>query len=540
MNILKNYESIQPTSLETIMTTHNMTGYCANVNGRLKELSAIVKGKNDIVFLDLHHDEAMRVYETSLRFLILYATNLIDPSIEITFNYSISRSIYMDVALQSISLTSFHETLLKTLKEIIQQDIPIRRIQMPLDEAKQYYDTHFLNHKTQLFKFRQEAYVNAYQIETYINYLYGYMVPSSGYIKDYELFIYKEGLMLQYPRAEYDAKIPPFKDEQVYKNTLKKVAKWSEIIEGDTIDKVNAYAQSTYDAVSLIQMSESKHSAMLYELAEDISSKYDQLKLIGIAGPSSSGKTTFARRLQIELQARGLHPVAISIDDYYLHPDFVPKNDDGSPDLEHIESLDLKQFNEDLFALTQGKTVTLPHFDFKTKTRKLGKTLTLNPNEVILIEGIHALNQRLTETINRSFKYFVYIAPQTQLHIDKHAPIRVSDMRLLRRIVRDAVYRDTPAEKTLDMWASVRQGEFRWIYDHQQHADYTFNSELAYELAVLKKHAIHRLEAIDTLSPHFMKANYLLKFLKYFDDIKDELVPNHSLIREFIGGSVFE
>lgn len=540
MNILKNYETIQPTSLETIMTTHNMTGYCANVNGRLKELSAIVKGKNDIVFLDLHHDEAMRVYETSLRFLILYATNLIDPRIEITFNYSISRSIYMDVALQSISLTSFHETLLKTLKEIIQQDIPIRRIQMHLDEAKQYYDTHFLNHKTQLFKFRQEAYVNAYQIETYINYLYGYMVPSSGYIKDYELFIYKEGLMLQYPRAEYDAKIPPFKDEQVYKNTLKKVAKWSEIIEGDTIDKVNAYAQSTYDAVSLIQMSESKHSAMLYELAEDISSKYDQLKLIGIAGPSSSGKTTFARRLQIELQARGLHPVAISIDDYYLHPDFVPKNDDGSPDLEHIESLDLKQFNEDLFALTQGKTVTLPHFDFKTKTRKHGKTLTLSPNEVILIEGIHALNQRLTETINRSFKYFVYIAPQTQLHIDKHAPIRVSDMRLLRRIVRDAVYRDTPAEKTLDMWASVRQGEFRWIYDHQQHADYTFNSELAYELAVLKKHAIHRLEAIDTLSPHFMKANYLLKFLKYFDDIKDELVPNHSLIREFIGGSVFE
>ena len=540
MNTLKNYQTTQPTSLEKIMTTHNMTGYCANVNGRLKELSAIVKGKNDIVFLDLHHDEAMRVYETSLRFLILYATNLIDPHIEITFNYSISRSIYMDVALQSISLTSFHETLLKTLKEIIQQDIPIRRIQMPLDEAKQYYDTHFLNHKTQLFKFRQEAYVNAYQIETYINYLYGYMVPSSGYINDYELFIYKEGLMLQYPRAEYDAKIPPFKDEQVYKNTLKKVAKWSEIIEGDTIDKVNAYAQSTYDAVSLIQMSESKHSAMLYELAEDISSKYDQLKLIGIAGPSSSGKTTFARRLQIELQARGLHPVAISIDDYYLHPDFVPKNDDGSPDLEHIESLDLKQFNEDLFALTQGKTVTLPHFDFKTKTRKLGKTLTLNPNEVILIEGIHALNQRLTETINRSFKYFVYIAPQTQLHIDKHAPIRVSDMRLLRRIVRDAVYRDTPAEKTLDMWASVRQGEFRWIYDHQQHADYTFNSELAYELAVLKKHAIHRLEAIDTLSPHFMKANYLLKFLKYFDDIKDELVPNHSLIREFIGGSVFE
>ena len=540
MNMLKAYESKELTSLESIMNANNMKGYCANVNGRLKELSAFVHGKNDIVFLDLHHDEAMRVYETSLRYLILYAVYCIDPMIEVTFNYSISRSIYMDVTLHNMSLEYFHQTLSKILHDIITENIVIQRIQMPIDVAKKYYDNHYLNHKTRLFKLRKESYVNAYQIKDYINYLYGYMVPSSGYIKDYELFIYKEGLMLRYPRAEYDAKIPPFKDEQVYKNTLKKVAKWSEIIEGDTIDKVNAYAQSTYDAVSLIQMSESKHSAMLYELAEDISNKYDQLKLIGIAGPSSSGKTTFARRLQIELQARGLHPVAISIDDYYLHPDFVPKNDDGSPDLEHIESLDLKQFNDDLLALTQGKTVTLPHFDFKTKTRKNGKTLSLNTNEVLLIEGIHALNQRLTETINRSQKYFVYIAPQTQLHIDKHAPIRVSDMRLLRRIVRDAVYRDTPAEKTLDMWASVRQGEFRWIYDHQQHADYTFNSELAYELAVLKKHAMYRLEAINTMSPHFMKANYLLKFLKYFDDIKDDLVPNHSLIREFIGGSVFE
>lgn len=529
-----------PVSLESIMQANHIEGYCAKVNGRLKELSAVISGKQNIIFLDLHHDEAMRIYETSLRYLIAYAAYLIDPHVQITFNYSISRSIYLDIENLTITLEAFYEKLSNTLQTIIRNDHKIKRISLSKEEAKTYYEKLDLTYKTSLFDIRKEAQVNAYQIDDYINYLYGYMIPSSGYIKDYRLFIYRSGLMLQYPRAEFDAKIPTFKEDPIYKKTLKHVANWAKIIEGDTIDKVNRYAKTKADAVSLIQMSESKHSAMLYELAEDISTRYDTLKLIGIAGPSSSGKTTFARRLQIELQARGLYPVAVSIDDYYLHPDNVPKNSDGTHNLEHIEALDLKQFNLDLLSLIEGKIVTLPHFDFKTKTRKLGKTLQLKPNEVILIEGIHALNQRLTETLNRTLKYFIYIAPQTQLHIDKQTPIRVSDMRLLRRIVRDAVYRDTSAEKTMEMWSSVRQGEFKWIYDHQQHADYTFNSELAYELAVLKKHAIHRLEKIELHSPYYMKANYLLKFLKYFEDIEDDLVPNHSLIREFIGGSVFE
>jgi uridine kinase len=529
-----------PVTLESIMQANQIEGYCAKVNGRLKELSAVISGKQLITFLDLHHDEAMRIYETSLRYLIAYASYLIDPHVQITFNYSISRSIYLDIENLNMSLETFYEKLSETLRTVISNNHKIKRITLSKEEAKTYYDQLDLSYKTNLFDVRKETHINAYQIEHYINYLYGYMIPSSGYIKDYHLFIYRNGLMLQYPRAEYGAKIPTFKEDTIYKNTLKHVANWAKIIEGDTIDKVNRYAKNKADAVSLIQMSESKHSAMLYELAEDISMRYARLKLIGIAGPSSSGKTTFARRLQIELQARGLYPVAVSIDDYYLHPDEVPKNEDGTPNLEHIEALDLKQFNLDILSLIEGKVVTLPHFDFKTKTRKSGKTLQLKLNEVILIEGIHALNQRLTETIDRALKYFIYIAPQTQLHIDKQTPIRVSDMRLLRRIVRDAVYRDTSAEKTMEMWSSVRQGEFKWIYDHQQHADYTFNSELAYELAVLKKHALHRLEQIELDSPYYMKANYLMKFLKYFADIEDDLVPNHSLIREFIGGSVFE
>ena len=530
----------QPKTLEQIMHDNKLFGYCANVNGRLKELTAIVNGNLQIEYLDLHHDEAMRVYETSLRFLLLYASFLIDPKIQISFNYSISRSIYVDLDNLTIPLEEYHQKLQLNMKQVIEQDFRFQRIQLSKEEATTYYKDIGLESKTHLFELRKENTVNAYKINDYINYLYGYMVPSTNYIQEFALFIYKNGLILQYPRAEYGAEIPPFKEENVYKNTLKHVAKWSKIIQGDTIDKVNRFALTKEDSVALIQMSESKHSATLYELAEDIASTYSTLKLIGIAGPSSSGKTTFARRLQIELLARGLTPVAISIDDYYLHPDLVPKNLDGTPDLEHIEALDLTQFNLDIKALIDGKKVTLPHFDFKTKTRKEGKSLQLKQNEVLLIEGIHALNQRLTEIIPRSLKYFIYISPQTQLHIDQHTPIRVSDMRLLRRIVRDAVYRDTTAEQTMKMWSSVRQGEFKWIYDHQQHADFTFNSELSYELAVLKKHAINRLSVITTDSPYYMKANYLLKFLKYFDDIDDNLVPNHSLIREFIGGSVFE
>ena len=527
------------TSLESIMKAHNIQALCANVDGRLRELNHVIQGEHEITFLDLHVDEAMRIYETTLRYMILKVLYEFDQSIQVTFNYSISRSIYIDI--QSSYRDDILLDVMKSgIERLIEQSLPIQRITKSKVDIQHLYFEANMGHKTEIFPYRKDELARVYQCCNYVNYLHGYMLPNTSYIKDYKIFIYNKGFILQYPRAEFNASIPPFIDEETYKNTLKSVAKWAKVIEGDTLEKMNDYATSCHSAVSLIQMSESKHSAMLYELAEDISTKYDTLKMIAIAGPSSSGKTTFARRLQVELQARGLHPVTISIDDYYLEPSQVPKQEDGTPDLEHIESLDLAQFNADLKALIEGKEVTLPHFDFHIKKRKQGKKLQLSEEDVILIEGIHALNERLTASISRSQKYLIYIAPQTQLHIDRESPIRVSDMRLLRRIVRDYVFRDTSAEETISMWASVRRGEFKWIYEHQKNADYVFNSELTYELAVLKKHAMKRLEAIDSSSTYFMKANYLMKFLKYIVDIDDDLVPNQSLLREFIGGSVFE
>jgi uridine kinase len=286
-------------------------------------------------------------------------------------------------------------------------------------------------------------------------------------------------------------------------------------------------------------MCETKHNHQLSELGDLIQSNIDSIRLIGIAGPSSSGKTTFSNRLRVELMSRGIKPVMISIDDYYLGKHLAPKGEDGQPDLEHIDALDVALFNHDMLALVEGQTVTLPKFNFKSGKREQGKTIGLDHDTPIIIEGIHALNEKLTQSIPKHQKFQIYIAPQTQLHIDDHNPISITELRLLRRIVRDQKYRNASAIDTMNMWPSVRRGEFKWIYPFQREANYTFNSELTYELAVLKKHAVAQLQAIPRDNKHFITANRLLKFLKYFDNIDDEIVPCNSLLREFIGGSSF-
>lgn len=538
MNIL-NVVVDQKTSIETLMLQHGFFGYAARVNGRLRELNFVCEGNLDIEFLDLSHDEVMRMYETTLRYLISKVIYDIDTSYHITFNYSFSRAIYLEVKGLKTSKASFLEDVLHRLNTLIEQKIPITRQTMSKEEAVKIYESMGKHDKIDIYPFRLESESHVYTCGSYINYLYGYMLPNTSYVNQYNLFSFQNGFMIQYPRAEYDGLIPPFEFEDKYKNALKHASKWHQLIEGEKIHHINTYAMSKEKAVTLIQMSESRHTAMLYEVAEDIRMRYHKLKLISIAGPSSSGKTTFAKRLRIELIARGLHPVMISLDDYYVSSNQIKHFVDGKPDLEHIEALDLKLFNQHLKALIEGETVTLPHFDFMTKTRKNGDSLTLKPNEVILIEGIHGLNPRLTESLQKTQMYQIYIGLQSQLHIDSESPIRISDIRLLRRIVRDIVYRDTPAEKTFDMWTSVRQGEFKWIYPYQKFADYVFNSALTYEIAILKKHALKHLKDIKETSPFYMKANYLIKFLKYTVDMEDDLVPNQSLLREFIGGSVF-
>ena len=512
----------------------------ATVNGRLRELSYIETKDADVEFLGYDHPDAIRVYESTLRYVIAMAVKNIMPSVKVRFNYSISRSI---LAVLDNYDGPVNHAVVNVIKDevdrLIKANLTIVRKRVSIGEATKLYTELGMPDKVDILEYREEDYVNLYECDGYINYMFGYMLPKTGLLDQYRVFPYHPGFIIQYPRAELGGDIPQFKDEPTFGKALKEAAKWGKIIQGNSIPKINEYAKDFQSAVDFVNMCETKHNHQLNELGDLIQSNIDSIRLIGIAGPSSSGKTTFSNRLRVELMSRGIKPVMISIDDYYLGKHLAPKGEDGQPDLEHIDALDVALFNHDMLSLVEGQTVTLPKFNFKSGKREQGKTIRLDHDTPIIIEGIHALNEKLTQSIPKHQKFQIYIAPQTQLHIDDHNPISITELRLLRRIVRDQKYRNASAIDTMNMWPSVRRGEFKWIYPFQREANYTFNSELTYELAVLKKHAVAQLQAIPRDNKHFITANRLLKFLKYFDNIDDDIVPCNSLLREFIGGSSF-
>ncbi len=512
----------------------------AKVNDRLRELSYIITKDANVSFLRYDHPDAIRIYESTLRYVIAMAIKKLYPSAKVRFNYSISRSILgVFESFDGIVNHEVIERIRDEVKTIISQDFEIKRKRVSIGEATKIYTELGMPDKVAILAYREEDYVNLYECNGYINYMFGYMLPSTGYLNDFNMFLYNPGFIIQYPRAEYNGEIPPFSDEPRFGMALKEAAKWGKVIHGNTIPLINAYAKDYVTSVEFVNICETKHHHMLNELGDMIQSNIESIRLIAIAGPSSSGKTTFCTRLRIELMSRGITPVMISIDDYYNSKDKAPKNEDGSPDLEHVDALDVEQFNHDMLGLIQGEEITLPKFNFVKGVREKGRTVKLDSDTPIIIEGIHALNERLTKSIQKHQKFNIYISPQTQLHIDNHNPISITELRLLRRIVRDQKFRNSSAIETMDMWPSVRRGEFKWIYPTQKEANYVFNSELSYELAVLKKHAVEQLQAIPSDNEHFITANRLLKFLKYFDDIEDDIVPCNSLLREFIGGSSF-
>lgn len=536
----KNYEFKSPQTLEQIKNEVGLkNAVAAEINGRLRELTYIVDEDTTVNFLDLTNSDAVRIYEASLRYLFAMALYELNPALNVRFNYSISRSILAVIEPEMNVTENFLAKLKNKVDEIIARNLPIKRITVTKEEAQDLYGKLNLLDKIDIFKYREEEHVHLYQSGEYYNYMFSYMVPSTGYLKDYEIMSYDPGFLIRYPRSEAGGQIPEFVDAPTFGRTLRDAHRWGKIIGGDTIAKVNEYARDRDSMVEFVNLCEAKHNNQLSEVANMISKHEDEVRLILIAGPSSSGKTTFTNRLKIQLKSVGINPVMISMDDYYLGKNDAPRDKDGNPDLEHVEALDINLFNQDILALIQGQEVTLPHFNFKTGKREVGKTIKVDRDRPILIEGIHALNDRLTSLIPKHQKFKIYIAPQTQLHIDNHNPISITDLRLLRRSVRDVKYRNSPVTMTMDMWASVRRGEFLWIYPHQEASDYVFNSELTYEFSILKRHALKHLQEIPRESSHFIAANRLVKFLKYFTDIDEDLVPNNSLLREFIGGSPF-
>lgn len=522
------------------LTKGNKDYICALVNGRIRELDYDVYYPAKIEFLTVKDHDAMGIYERGIRFLFSMACHLVYPNIKFKMTYSISRSIFAQDIDGNVKIMTndMVKSIEDKMREIVEKDYKFERLILSNSEASKLYKKLELYDKERILKYRPEKTVHLYSCDGYYNYMYGKMVPSTGYLKTFSLLSYSNGILIQYPRSEFDGKIPPFNDEPTFRDTLTHAQEWGNLVNLSTVSGINEHIE-TPEAVKLINMCENRHNRMLSELGAKIQENIDDIRLICIAGPSSSGKTTFADRLTMELISRGITPVRISLDDYYKIREEIPKDENGEYDFESIDALDVKLFNEDMNKLLQGEEVCVPTYSFKLNKRLFERKLKVGPHDPIIIEGIHALSTEMTASIPKYLKFKIYISPQAQINVDNENPISLTDIRLIRRMVRDYKYRGASAEETLKMWPNVRKGEFKWIYKTQEYANYVFDSFLNYELCVLKKYALPILNKIDKDGEFGTDAERLIKLLKYFVDIDEKWVPCNSLLKEFIGGSCY-
>ena len=513
---------------------------CAYVNHRVRELTYMIDKDAEVVPLTVKDRDAKPIYESSLRFLVAMAMHNIHPHYDIRFAYNISRSIFLQILNPQVTASGYMtRELIAEMNRLVDLDLPLVRQIVSKEEAARIFTEDGYPDKVAILKYRPEKTAHIYHCGNYRNYMYSRMVPSTGYIKKWIVKYYHPGIIIQYPRFDVNGEIPPFEDAPTFGKTLKRAHQWAQATGCDTIVGINERIEKDGD-IDFITLCEQKHNRQLCELGQMIEDERENIRLICIAGPSSSGKTTFANRLRIELLSRGIKPVRISMDDYYKDRGDTPLDEDGKPDFESADALDIELFNQNLSDLIAGFEVDLPKYDFMQGKRVKGRRLSVPIDQPIIIEGIHALNERLTSSIPSHQKFKIFIAPQSQVNIDNHNPMSLTDLRLLRRIVRDHQFRNSSALDTLNMWPSVRKGEFKWIYDTQEGANYVFNSFSAYELSAMKKYAMPLLESIDSENEHFPVVERLVRMLKFFDDIPDTWIPCNSIIREFICGSCYQ
>ena len=512
---------------------------CASVNNRVRELTYTIDKDSVIVPLGVMDRDAKPAYEASLRFVVAMAMRRIRPDVKIRFSYNVSRAIFMQILNKDVkSNYKLVDDLQKEMEKIIKADYPLVRHIVSKAEAAKIFKEEGFDDKVEILPYRPEKTCHVYECDGYKDYMYNRMVPSTGYITKYKIKFYHPGIIIQYPRPEVGGELPPFEDSPTFGRTLKRAHEWAVSTRFNSIVGINKRIEQDGD-IDVITLGEQRINRQLCELGYLIEDDRENIRLICIAGPSSSGKTTFANRLRIELLSRGIDTIRISLDDYYLTRDQAPKDENGDPDLESIDALDIELFNRNMADLIAGEEVELPKFDFKLGKRVKGRTLKIPQNQPIIIEGIHALNDRMTESIPQHQKFKIFIAPQAQINIDNHNPLSLTDLRLLRRIVRDYQFRGASAIETISMWGNVRKGEFKWIYKTQEGADFVFNSYSPAELSIMKKYAMPLLSAIDTENQYFPVAERLIRMLKFFDDLPDEWVPCNSILREFIGGSCY-
>lgn len=511
-------------------------------NNKLAELNKKLTEDCTVEFIDITNKDGFRTYLRSLSLLMIKAIRDVigqDNLLKVIIQYSINKGFYCEIK-ANVKIDS---TLTKMIKgkmdEMVKADIPFVKSTVKTDKAREIFEKQQMYDKLELFKFRRVSNVNLYCLDGVYDYFYGYMVPSTGYLGYYDIVPYDEGIILQFMDINEPGKVAEFNPDKKLFNTLKETSKWGEIMKVSTVGALNNYIVKG-KINELILVSEALMEKKIGAIADKIMENIKDKKFIFIAGPSSSGKTTFAHRLAIQLRAQGVNPHTISLDNYFVNREDTPRDENGNFDFERLEAIDVKQFNLDLTNLLQGKTVDMPVFNFISGLREYkGNFLTLEDNDVLVIEGIHGLNNKLSYSIPEENKFKIYISALTQLNVDDHNRISTTDSRLIRRIVRDSQYRGASAQKTIGMWPSVRRGEDNYIFPFQEEADVMFNSALVYELSVLKQYAEPLLFNVPRDSKEYVEAKRLIKFLDYFLGVTSERIPNNSLLREFVGGSCF-
>ena len=534
---IENRQKVIDIFKEEIKNSENNIIAC-KCNNEVKSLNYEVETEDKVELIDTTTRDGRRVYIRGLLYIMAKALYELYPKALLTVNYQLSNSMLCEIENMEIT-EEFIKKLSEKMNDIVKTDLEIKKIEMTKEEAIKFYEKEKTLRGILQLENKEKDEVSLYFCEEYYNYFYGVMPISTGYIKKFEVIKYHDGFLLRYPSKNSPNALDDYHETKKLLNTLDEYEDIHKTLGISTVYKLNK-AISEGKAQDIISLAEALHEKKISDIADKIIERKN-VKAILIAGPSSSGKTTFAKRLGIQLRLNGLKPVTISVDNYFVERKDNPKHSDGTYDFECIEAIDLKLFNEHLTKLLNGEEIDVPTFNFKTGNKEYhGEKMKLADDEVLVMEGIHCLNDKLTESIPKEQKYKIYISALTVLNIDYYNRISTTDTRLIRRIVRDYQFRSYSALHTLQTWLSVNKGEEKYIYPFQEEADSMFNTSLIYELCVLKKHAHPLLKEITNVSKEFSEAKNLYNLLNYFEDIPDELVPRNSLLREFIGGSIFE
>lgn len=512
---------------------------CARVNNKVQGMHYRLYNDKDVEFLDMRSGSGSRTYTRTLFFICCRAINDLYGNVEVRIDIPVSKGYYVHVNLGRDITADDVARIRCRMQEIIDADTPIRRRMVTAEEAIRLFSEKGDRSKVKLLKGQGKLYTVYYQIDDFIDYFYGALLTSTSEVYLFDLVAYSDGMLLRVPSREDPGQLCPMPRQQKMFDVFKEHHEWQNIIGLRTVGDLNDAVDKGF-ATDIINVNEALQEKKIARIADQIAARHD-VKLVLLAGPSSSGKTTTCKRLSIQLLTCGLKPLQISLDDYFIDRDKTPLDANGEYDYESIHALNIALINEQFNALFKGEEIELPRYNFQTgKSEKSGKRLRLGPNDIVVVEGIHALNPELTAQIPEQQKFRVYVSALTTILLDEHNYIPTTDNRLLRRIIRDYKYRGVSAQESIHRWPSVRAGEERWIFPYQENADAMFNSAMLYELAVIKQQAEPLLEQVPENCEEYAEAHRLLKFLRYFHAISYRQLAPTSLLREFLGGSSFK